>query len=51
MMMAGANAVQVGTASFARPDATWRIACAASSRAHALGASSWSTIINAVHQV
>ena len=51
MMMAGANAVQVGTASFARPDATWRIACAAASRAHALGASSWSTIVNAVHQV
>jgi dihydroorotate dehydrogenase (NAD+) catalytic subunit len=51
MMMAGANAVQVGTASFARPDATWRIARSAASRAHALGATSWSTIVNAVHQV
>jgi dihydroorotate dehydrogenase (NAD+) catalytic subunit len=50
MMMAGANAVQVGTASFARPDATWRIARAAASRAHALGATSWSSIVNAVHQ-
>jgi dihydroorotate dehydrogenase (NAD+) catalytic subunit len=51
MMMAGANAVQVGTASFARPNATWRIACSAATRAHALGASSWSSIVNAVHEV
>jgi dihydroorotate dehydrogenase (NAD+) catalytic subunit len=51
MLMAGANAVQVGTASFARPNATWRIACSAATRAHALGASSWSSIVNAVHEV
>ena len=51
MMMAGANAVQVGTASFARPNATWRIACSAATRAHALGASSWSSIVSAVHEV
>jgi dihydroorotate dehydrogenase (NAD+) catalytic subunit len=50
MMMAGANAVQIGTASFARPDATWRIACDAARKAHGLGAQSWSSIVNSVHR-
>ncbi|MSZ54850.1 MAG: dihydroorotate dehydrogenase [Actinobacteria bacterium] len=50
MMMAGANAVQVGTASFARPDATWRIACDAANIARQQGASTWSDIVNSVHR-
>jgi dihydroorotate dehydrogenase (NAD+) catalytic subunit len=50
MMMAGANAVQVGTASFARPDATWRIACDAALIARQHNASSWSDIVNSVHR-
>jgi dihydroorotate dehydrogenase (NAD+) catalytic subunit len=50
MMMAGANAVQVGTASFARPNATWRIACEAALIAQRHGASSWSEIVNSVHR-
>lgn len=50
MMMAGANAIQVGTASFARPNATWRIACEAASQAHKFGARSWATVVDAVHQ-
>lgn len=50
MMMAGANAVQVGTASFARPDATWKIACEAAQLMHKRGSSSWSDIVNMVHQ-
>lgn len=49
MMMAGANAVQVGTASFARPDATWRIACEAAVIASKRGASSWADITSLVH--
>lgn len=49
MMMAGANAVQVGTASFARPDATWRIACEAALIASARGATSWTQITSLVH--
>ena len=49
MMMAGANAVQVGTASFARPDATWRVACEAALIASKRGAQSWADITSLVH--
>lgn len=41
MMMVGATAVQVGTASFARPDATLRIARRAALTASRLGIRSW----------
>lgn len=50
MMMAGANAVQVGTASFAVPNAAWKIACQAAQLAHKQGAGSWSDIVNAAHR-
>lgn len=49
MMMAGAQAVQIGTASFARPDATWRIACEAALIATKRGARSWTDITSLVH--
>ena len=49
MMLAGANAVQVGTASFAHPGATWRIAREAAVLAHRRGASQWSDIVSAAH--
>lgn len=50
MMMAGANAVQVGTASFARPDATCRIAHEAVAVARRSGASSWDDIVGLTHR-
>ena len=50
MMMAGANAVQIGTASFAMPHATWKIACEAAQLAHKQGARSWADVIDAVHR-
>lgn len=50
MMMAGANAVQVGTASFADPAATWNIAREAALLARARGAASWSDIVSLVHR-
>lgn len=50
MMMAGANAVQVGTASFANPGATWRVAREAAVIAHKRGATSWSEITSLVHR-
>lgn len=50
IMMAGANAVQVGTASFADPSATWKIACDASRRATARGATSWADITSLMHR-
>ena len=50
LMMAGANAVQVGTATFARPNATWRIACEAALIAQRLGYSSWSDVTSRVHR-
>lgn len=50
MMMAGADAVQVGTASFADPSATWRIALDAARRAEARSASSWAEITSLVHR-
>lgn len=49
MMLAGANCVQVGTASFAEPGATWRIACEAANIAHKQGASKWSDLISMAH--
>lgn len=45
MMMAGARAVQVGTASFADPAATWRIAREAARLLVSAGAASWSDIV------
>jgi dihydroorotate dehydrogenase (NAD+) catalytic subunit len=50
MMMAGANAVQVGTASFADPAATWRIAQEAALIAKKRGAGSWEDILSLVHR-
>ncbi len=50
MLMAGAHAVQVGTASFAQPSATWRIACEAALIAQERGATRWSDIISLVHR-
>lgn len=49
MMLAGACAVQVGTASFADPAATWKIACHAARRASKMGATSWSSVVNGMH--
>jgi len=49
MLMAGADAVQVGTASFASPKATWTIAKDAARIAHRRGASSWSEITGVSH--
>lgn len=50
MMMVGANAVQVGTASFLDPAATWKIARQAARRAVKNGASSWLDVIGAMHR-
>ena len=50
MMMVGANAVQVGTASFLDPAATWKIARQAARRAVKNGASSWRDVIGAMHR-
>jgi len=50
MMMAGANAVQVGTASFADPAATWRIAQEAALIAKKSGAATWEDILSLVHR-
>jgi dihydroorotate dehydrogenase len=50
MMMAGANAVQVGTASFADPAATWRIAQEAALIVKKRGASTWEDIVSLVHR-
>jgi dihydroorotate dehydrogenase (NAD+) catalytic subunit len=44
MFRVGATAVQVGTASFARPDATLRIAREAALLAERCGAASWSDV-------
>ena len=43
MMRAGANAVQIGTASFADPAATWKIAREATHLARSWGVKHWST--------
>ena len=50
MMMAGANAVQVGTASFANPAATWNIACDAARHASSQGARTWGDIVSVMHR-
>ncbi|MGA0117478.1 MAG: dihydroorotate dehydrogenase [Ilumatobacteraceae bacterium] len=50
MMLVGANAVQVGTASFLDPSAAWKIACHAARRAVQNGASTWSDVVGALHQ-
>ena len=50
MMLAGASAVQVGTASFVDPAATWKIACHAARRAVLRGATSWDDIIGGMHR-
>ncbi len=50
MMMAGATAIQVGTATFARPDALWRIACGAALRARSMGYTSWSDVTSLTHR-
>lgn len=50
MMMAGASAVQVGTASFADPSATWKIACHAAHHAVRSGATSWVDVIGRMHR-
>ena len=50
MMMAGANAVQVGTASFANPAATWNIACDAARQASSQGARTWGDIVSVMHR-
>ncbi len=44
MMRAGAKAVQVGTASFVDPSATWRIAREATRYLHRLGHATWSDL-------
>lgn len=49
MMLAGANAIQVGTASFADPAATWRIAREAAVLANRRGASTWSDVVSMAH--
>jgi len=50
LMLVGASAVQVGTASFSDPAATWKIACHAARQAARSGATSWSDIINGIHR-
>lgn len=50
MMMAGANAVQVGTASFADPAATWNVAREAARIVAARGSSAWADVVSLVHR-
>lgn len=50
MMMAGANAVQVGTASFADPASTWKIACDAAKVMVRRGYQSWSDVVSLSHR-
>ena len=50
MMMAGANAIQVGTATFARPDALWRVACDAALRVRSMGYTSWADVTSLTHR-
>lgn len=49
MMMAGAKAVQVGTASFARPDACARVLAGAARIVADLGGSTWNHVHRRVH--
>ena len=50
MMMAGADAIQVGTATFADPAAAWTIARDAARIAAGRGARSWSDVVSLVHR-
>ncbi len=50
MMMAGASAVQVGTASFADPRTAYRIACDLAKWAHRHKVTDWSEIIGISHR-
>lgn len=50
MMMAGANVVQIGTASFYSPSAPWDIAREAAERMSKLGHSSWSDVCGLTHR-
>ena len=50
LLMAGASAVQVGTATFARPNATHRIMCEAAKLVSSLGYTQWSHVTGAVHR-
>lgn len=50
MMVAGAGAVQVGTASFADPAATWKIAREAARLAESRGATSWADVVGSMHR-
>lgn len=45
MFMAGADAVQVGTASFADPRATWKVALEAAVLAKSMSVNSWSELL------
>lgn len=49
MMLAGAQAVQVGTASFANPSATWKIACEAARIVGQRGERRWADLVGGVH--
>ena len=51
MMMAGATCVQVGTATFARPDALWRVACDAALRVQKMGYTSWADVTSLTHRL
>jgi dihydroorotate dehydrogenase (NAD+) catalytic subunit len=50
MMQAGAHAVQVGTASFARPDAAMKVLNELHAWVRKQGVSRWSEITNAAHR-
>lgn len=49
MMAAGARAVQIGTASFARPNATWSIAREAATCLRREGVTRWDDIVGVAH--
>lgn len=51
MLMAGASCIQVGTSTFARPDALWRIACDAALRVQKMGYSSWTEVTSLTHRL
>jgi dihydroorotate dehydrogenase (NAD+) catalytic subunit len=50
MMSAGASAVQVGTAVFARPDAPTRILADATRFARSKGIASWADVVDSAHE-
>lgn len=51
MLMAGATCIQVGTATFARPDALWRVACDAALRVQKMGYTSWADVTSLTHRL